>query len=239
MKSKMINLKGNEWIELTDRDNMILKLLAKFKAMSANVILMLSGMTNNYGRKRIQKLVRCGYIEKSMLYVNRPAIYTLTNKGLNAIESDYPYYSVQNDNAYHESVVAVVAAWLHINHDIPLDDILTEREMKRQGIKFGGKERTRPDLFIPKLSLCVEYERHSKTKEKTRRKVQNNASKCEKQLWVLEEDNTALADRLIAILDEDDCEDSTLAHVTRQFIEERLEMGVNDNEKKAVGDFIY
>lgn len=228
-----------EWIELTERDKQVLKLLAKFRAMTAVTILALIGMTDNYGRKRIQKLVRCGYLEKSMLYVNKPSFYSLTNKGLSAIGSDQPYYSVQNDNAFHESVVATCAAWLHLNHGIPLSDILTEREMKRQNIKFGGKERTRPDLYIPKLSLCVEYERNAKTTEKTRRKIENNFSNCKKQLWVIDEKSTALGTKITEIAAEDDSDDGVAAVITRELIEEFLEKGVTENEKKAVSDFLF
>lgn len=230
--------KKQEWVELTERDVQILKLLAKFKAMTAATILALVGMADNYGRKRIQKLVRCGYLEKSMLYVNRPSIYTLTSKGLTAINSDYPYYSVQNDNAYHEAVVAMIAAWLHLHHDIPMEELLSEREMKRKGIKFGGKERTRPDLFAPTISFCVEYERHSKTTEKTRRKIVNNSANCDKQLWVIEESNQALHDRIDSIAAEDEYSDCKLAVITRQFIDERLTEGANDHERQIIRDFL-
>lgn len=235
----MDNKKGNEWVELTERDKQMLKLLAKFKVMTAVVILALVGMADNYGRKRIQKLVRCGYIEKSMIFVNKPAIYTPTSKGLSAIGSDYPYYNIHNDNAYHEAVVAMTAAWLHIYHDIPMKDILPEREMKRHGIKFGGKERTRPDLYIPKISLCVEYERHAKTTEKTKRKIVNNASNCEKQLWILEEDDKALAKRISKIHEQEDYLETKIAMLTREFIERKMAEGVTENEKKVVNDFLF
>lgn len=227
-----------EWIELTERDKRILNLLEIFRAMTIGVILLLTGMKPNYGRKRIQKLVRCGYLEKSMLYVNKPSFYSLTNKGLNAINSDQPYYSVQNDNAYHEAVIATCAAWLHLNHGIPLSDILTEREMKRQGIKFGGKERTRPDLYVPQKSLCLEYERHAKTNEKTRRKIENNASNCEKQLWVIEDEDSALNDKILKIAEENDYGNSQIMTISRQFIEQRLEEGVTDLEQKVFKDLL-
>ena len=224
-----------EWIELTDRDKEILNLLARFRVMFAFTILMLVGMTDNYGRKRLAKLVRLGYIEQYTFFVNRPAVYTVTNKGLSAIGSDMPYYSIQNDNAYHEAMVSMAVCWLVNNHDINIDNILTEREMRKQEIKFGNKERTLPDLYIPDKSLSIEYERTPKTTDKLRRKIENNASKCSRQLWIIDEDNTALSARIDSIADEIEEEnpDIIIAQITKEFIEERLQEGPSSYEKET------
>lgn len=215
-----MNNKKERWIEMTSRDRRIMELMARFRCMYLTTILILAGFLPNYGRKRISKLVRCAYLDKSVSRYNLPAIYSATAKGLSEAGIGMRTYSIENDQAVHEAVVAEVAAWLHLKYGIPLSEILSERDQKATSPSADQY----PDLIVKSQKLAVEYEKTPKTTSALAAKIEANSQY--EQLWVLEEKHlNSLGKRISTICKDSKAKYSSpyrVAIVTRESIEQEI-----------------
>lgn len=210
---------NNKWIEITERDMRIFKLLAVFRVMYGELLAWAAGYTANYGQKRIRKLAQCGYLEVFHPLVNRPAMYTLTEKAIRELDDKPPRYFVENENAIHECIVAEIAVWTSCTTGLPIEEVLTERQQKKHNTKF----KTYPDLYIPPVDIAIEYERTPKTTAKTRQKIIGN-SVAQKQIWVIDEKHASLGKRLQKIAAEESTKYAPIEMVvtTKEKIEKDL-----------------
>lgn len=180
-------------IEIGERDKKVIELLIKYRCMfSRTISVMAEFYSQNYVEKRLLKLYKAGYIKRTKLIIGMPYFYTASGRAIAELGHGSKEYHADGPNALHEATVAEIAAWMTLKHNLNVNDIKTDRLLRKEHSVIGQRDSSnKPDLYIPKLDLCVEYERISKQRARLREKIEND-KRFGSQVWVVNQNNKGL-----------------------------------------------
>ncbi|WP_159649781.1 replication-relaxation family protein [Erysipelothrix aquatica] len=155
-------------IEITGRDEYLFKLLNKFRVLDAELILKFSDYTDlKHVQRRLIQLTEERYIGRERDGNTTPYIYFLRQRGMNVLnektgdhERPYVIRNFSQSSLSHELLVAEICYTILANNkELELDDIQTDRELR----KLGYDPKRIGDIRIPKFKVNIEVENTQKT----------------------------------------------------------------------------
>lgn len=183
-------------VRLTDRDRQLLAFAARHRIVQTSQIAVLLGTSAAAAAPRMRALRRAGILTAQAPFDRQPRCYSITRRGLDAIESRLPPPRLDLRSYRHD--VGIAWLWLAARGGAfgPLREVVSEREMRSRdatdahavrtgggrtdpfavrlgGIGSGGRERLHyPDLLLVGAGgrrVAVELELTSKGRTRRER----------------------------------------------------------------------
>lgn len=174
---------------VTDRDVKIFELLNKFRVLDAKLIQQLASFSElKHTQRRLSQLTDSDYIGRERDGNTTPYIYFLRQKGMRILneksgrnERPYLIRNFSKSSLEHELLVAEISYLiLQQNKDLNINDIQTDRDLRKQG--YNPDEVG--DIRIFKYKVNIEIENTQKTFKRYPSKFAMNENGFG-QVWIL------------------------------------------------------
>ena len=183
---------------IQDRDNLIVKTVARFRLILGRQIKVLCNFAGERAcDRRLSLLINEGYLSRERMIYGVAGIYTVTAKAKKDFDLPLAISTPRLDQIKHDIAVVDTAIYLINTEKIILSDIKTEKELRHeQGFsKIRGHE---PDFIYikDKLKNCVEVELSLKAKDKLIKNIKTNFFAYNEQKWIVPKDKSKIRDVL-------------------------------------------
>lgn len=173
-------------MRLVERDYKIMTEVGRFRFMLGRHIKVLCGFPSvSSCDKRLKALVNAGYLDRKKYIYGIPSLYTLSHKGRIIAGFNKRAENIRLEKVSHDICVLDTVIYFMNVFNVPLDNIITEKELHR---KDGfGVSKHHPDFVIidNNLRCAVEVELHLKEKSRFERNIKDNYLNYDKQIWVV------------------------------------------------------
>ena len=178
-----------------DKDRFILRVLDKVSFMTVTQGTILCGYHDeSVFRKRINNLKRDGYTT-SATHDNHK-LFSLTRKGLSELEASHKPCEIKGFSTEHTKRVADVAVYLYIVAGRSINDMIFDREIKRD---FGWLTHV-PDIVFGQF--CIEVELTPKSETRLYTNLKSNGRNFKKQFWIVPDRYKTMIKRIKTFGDE-------------------------------------
>ena len=184
-------------VRLVERDYRIVREVDRWRICQGRHIKELAGFNGQRAcDRRLRKLIETGYIKREKILYGVAGIYQNTSKAKKIAELPNINQKIRLEQIKHDIAVLDTAIYFNKKHGIPFKDMTTEIELHRQD-GFGIRKH-RPDFTfcIDGKTSCVELELTLKSKDRFENNIKNNFLYYERQIWVVPDLNTKIADIL-------------------------------------------
>lgn len=186
---------------LTPRDIQLISTLSRWRFLIGRQVKELFGFTGQRAcDRRLERLVKEGYLERKKIFVAFPSLYFLTVKGKKV--GNIKNYSTKHnlDEVEHDIAVVDTVIYFIKGFGIKLEDIITEKEL-HSADGFGVRKH-KPDFVFFDNSrnkrACVEVEFTAKSKKRFLENVRYNFMNYDEQIWIVPQSEK----RIISLLKE-------------------------------------
>lgn len=168
-------------IRITERDIEMMKIITKYRFMTANQIRILAGFSSlNTCDRRLKKLIETKYIIRKYFLYGMPALYFVSKQAQVFFNLEYITTNVRLNTLEHDIQVINTAIYFIKKMNIQENDIITERELRHEDGFAVPKHK--PDFIYAKN--CVEVELSEKSKIAFKKIVQDNYLTYDTQYWI-------------------------------------------------------
>ena len=185
-------------IRLTERDEKIIKELDRWRVIQSKHIKHLTEFSGQRAcERRLRKLIEAGYIKRERILYGVAGLYSNTNKAKLIVAGLNTNQKIRVEQIQHDIAVLDTAIYFNQKHGIQFSQMTTEIELHRRD-GFGNRKH-RPDFVITTAgakTICVEVELSLKSKDRFLANIQNNFLDYDKQVWIVIDENTKVADIL-------------------------------------------
>lgn len=173
-------------IQLTERDDLVLKFLFKYGVLSTRAIAILCKYTSvPYAYKRLVNLRKNSYV--CSWYSNNFRT-VLFGSGKNSLyDSEYDFF---NPKLLHEYLVGETLAYLIYSNVSELPNIQTEKEY--YFLNGESKLSFVPDITLVDKNVAIEIELTRKSRSRIVRKLKYYAREYNHQFWILNKDDNQI-----------------------------------------------
>ena len=154
-------------MRLTERDELILREVDRWRACGSKHVRWLAGFSGQRATdRRLKILMEAGYLERRKFLYGVPSIYFLTAKGKSLIQVGTGTEKVKIEQIVHDRTVLDTAIYFMHKENLSLQDITTEKQLHQ--LDGFGIRRHRPDFIFTKneITYCVEVELTLKAKNR-------------------------------------------------------------------------
>lgn len=180
-------------VRLTERDELILREVDRWRACGSKHIRWLSNFSGQRATdRRLKILIEAGYLERKKFLYGVPSIYFLTAKGKSLIQVGTGTEKVKIEQIVHDRTVLDTAIYFMHKENLSLNDITTEKQL-HQSDGFGIR-RHRADFIFTKdeQTNCVEVELTKKANNRLLNIIKDNFMEYDTQIWVVPDYQTAI-----------------------------------------------
>ncbi len=182
-----------EQLRVTERDELILREIYRWKACGSKHIRFLAGFSGQRATdRRLKILTDSEYIERKKFLYGVPYVYFLTNKGKSLIHVGTGKEKIKVEQIIHDRTVLDTAIYFMNKEGLSLQDIISEKQL-HQSDGFGVRKH-RPDFIFTKdeLTYCVEVELTLKAKSRLLNIIRNNFMEYDVQIWIIPDSQKAI-----------------------------------------------
>lgn len=182
-----------EQVRLTERDELILKEVDRWRACGSKHIRWLANFSGQRATdRRLKILIEAGYLERRKFLYGVPSIYFLTAKGKSLIQVRTGTEKVKIEQIIHDRTVLDTAIYFMHKENLSLQDITTEKQLHQ--LDGFGIRRHRPDFIFTKdeLTYCVEVELTLKAKNRFLNIIKENYIEYDVQIWIVSDSQKAI-----------------------------------------------
>lgn len=175
-----------EQLRVTERDELILKEIDRWRACGSKHIRFLAGFSGQRATdRRLKILTEAKYIERRKYLYGVPYIYFLTANGKSLIHVGTGAEKVKVEQITHDRTVLDTAIYFMHKASLSLQDITTEKQLHQ--LDGFGVRKHRPDFIFTKdeLTYCVEVELTKKAKNRLLNIIKDNFMEYDTQIWVV------------------------------------------------------
>lgn len=173
-------------MRLTERDELILREIDRWRACGGRHIRFLAGFSGQRATdRRLRILMDSEYLERKKYLYGVPSIYFLTPKGKSLIQATARPEKVKVEQIVHDMTVLDTAIYFMYKQGLALDDITTEKQLHQ--IDGFGVRKHRPDFVFQKddETNCVEVELTLKAKNRLLNIIKDNFMEYDVQNWIV------------------------------------------------------
>lgn len=182
-----------EQLRVTERDELILREIDRWRACGSKHIRFLAGFSGQRATdRRLKILTEAEYIERRKFLYGVPYIYFLTATGKSLIHVGTGKEKIKIEQIKHDRTVLDTAIYFMQKEGLSLQDITTEKQLHQ--LDGFGIRRHRPDFIFTKdeLTCCVEVELTKKTNNRLLNIIKDNFMEYDMQIWVVPDFQTAI-----------------------------------------------
>lgn len=175
-----------EQIRVTERDELILREVERWRACGSRHIRFLASFSGQRATdRRLKILIDNGYLNRKKFLYGVPSIYFLTSKSKKFIQATNRTEKVKVEQIVHDMNVLDTAIYFMYKYKIKLDEITTEKQLHQ--LDGFGVRKHRPDFIFKKdnETNCVEIELNLKAKSRFLNIIKNNFMEYDIQNWVV------------------------------------------------------
>ena len=173
-------------MRLTERDELILREVERWRACGSRHIRRLAGFSGQRATdRRLKILIDAQYLERRKYLYGVPSIYFLTAKGKALIQATARPEKVKAEQIIHDMTVIDTAIYFMHSENVRLNQIITEKQLHQQD-GFGVRKH-RPDFIFKKddITNCVEVELTLKAKNRLTNIIKDNFMEYDVQNWII------------------------------------------------------
>ena len=179
-------------MNLTDRDELLLRLVHRFKFCLGRHIRVLAGFSGQRATdRRLRALVDAGYLGRKKYLYGVPYLYTLTHKGRILLGVNKREDKIRLERVTHDIYVLDVVIYFVEKYNILINDIESEKELHiKDG--FGGRKH-QPDFAFAsqERTYAIEIELNAnKINERLEKNIRDNYMNYDKQIWITNNNKT-------------------------------------------------
>lgn len=177
---------SKEGFRFVDRDFNILREIDRWRVITGRQVCVITDFSGQRAcDRRLNKLMKAGYICRNKYLYGFPSIYRLTDKAKILINVPKKPAQIRLEQIVHDSHVTDTAIYIAKKYQITFDNITTEKQLHRQD-GFSNRKH-RPDFIFVKNEkvICVEVELTMKSKSRMEQNVKSNFENYDGQLWVV------------------------------------------------------
>lgn len=182
---------------LTNRDELVLRELSRFRGCLGNQIKVFGSFSNvRPMNRRLKKLIDNGYLERKRHVYGIAGVYRITNKAKKQLGIYLPISEIRLDQLEHDLLIVDVYLYLKETLGLKASDFITEKELRHEE---GFNTRTHlPDLVYKHADklFCVEIELSLKAKERLEKNIKSNYVEYNGQFWYIKYTNSKLKEWL-------------------------------------------
>lgn len=182
-----------EQLRVTERDELILREIDRWKACGSRHIRFLAGFSGQRATdRRLKILIDTGYLERQKFLYGMPYIYFLTSKGKSLIHVGKGKEKIKIEQITHDRTVLDTAIYFMNKEGLSLQDITTEKQLHQ--LDGFGLRKHRPDFIFTKdeLTYCVEVELTLKAKNRLLNIIKDNFMEYDVQIWIVPDSQKAI-----------------------------------------------
>lgn len=178
---------------MTERDELILREIDRWRACGSRHIRFLAGFSGQRATdRRLKILIEAGYLERQKFLYGVPYIYFLTAKGKSLIHVGTGKEKIKIEQITHDRTVLDTAIYFMNKEGLTLQDITTEKQLHQ--LDGFGVRKHRPDFIFTKdeLTYCVEVELTLKAKSRLLNIIKDNFMEYDVQIWIVPDSQKAI-----------------------------------------------
>ncbi len=182
-----------EQVRVTERDELILREIDRWKACGSKHIRFLAGFSGQRATdRRLKILTEAEYIERRKYLYGIPYIYFLSAKGKALIQAGTRTERVKIEQIIHDRTVLDTAIYFMHKEGLSLQSIITEKQLHQ--LDGFGIRKHRPDFIFTKdeLTHCVEVELTKKAKNRLLNIIKDNFMEYDMQIWIVPDSQPAI-----------------------------------------------
>lgn len=186
-----------EQVRVTERDELILREIDRFRACGSRHIRFLAGFSGQRATdRRLKILIDAGYLERKKFLYGVPSIYFLTAKGKALIQAGTRSEKVKIEQIIHDRTVLDTAIYFMKKENLSLQNITTEKQLHQ--LDGFGVRKHRPDFIFTKdeSTCCVEVELTKKAKTRLLNIIKDNFMEYDVQMWIVPDSQPAILQTL-------------------------------------------
>lgn len=175
-----------EQVRLTERDELILREVDRWRVCGSRHIRFLAGFSGQRATdRRLKVLIDAGYLERKKFLYGVPSIYFLTSKGKSLIQAGTRTEKIKVEQIVHDMTVLDTAIYFMHKRNLSLQDITTEKQLHQ--LDGFGIRRHRPDFVFKQNNVisCVEVELTPKAKNRIVNIIKDNYMEYDTQIWIV------------------------------------------------------
>ncbi len=180
-------------LKVTERDELILREIDRWRACGSKHIRFLAGFSGQRATdRRLKILIEAGYLERQKFLYGVPYIYFLTAKGKSLIHVGTGKEKIKIEQITHDKTVLDTAIYFMNKEGLTLQDITTEKQLHQ--LDGFGVRKHRPDFIFTKdeLTYCVEVELTLKAKSRLLNIIKDNFMEYDVQIWIVPDSQKAI-----------------------------------------------
>ncbi len=184
-------------MRVTERDELILREVDRFRACGSKHIRWLAGFSGQIATdRRLKILIESGYLKRRKFLYGVPSIYFLTAKGKSLIHVGTGKEKVKIEQIIHDRTVLDTAIYFIHKEGLSLQDIKTEKQLHQ--LDGFGVRKHRPDFIFTKdeMTYCVEVELTKKAKTRLLNIIKDNFMEYDTQIWIVPNSQQAILQTL-------------------------------------------
>lgn len=182
-----------EQVRVTERDELILREVDRWRACGSKHIRFLAGFSGQRATdRRLRILLDAGYLERKKFLYGVPYLYFLTAKGKSLIQAGTRPERIKIEQIVHDRTVLETAIYFMQKENLSLQNITTEKQLHQ--LDGFGIRKHRPDFIFTKdeLTHCVEVELTKKAKNRLLNIIKDNFMEYDTQIWIVPDSQTGI-----------------------------------------------
>ena len=192
-----IFLKVVEQVRVTERDELILREVDRWRVCGSRHIRFLAGFSGQRATdRRLRILLDAGYLERKKFLYGVPSIYFLTSKGKTLIQAGTRPEKIKVEQIVHDMTVLDTAIYFMHKKGLSLQAITTEKQLHQ--LDGFGIRKHRPDFIFQKdnKTTCVEVELTLKAKNRLLNIIKDNYMEYHTQIWIVPDSQSMILQAL-------------------------------------------
>lgn len=186
-----------EQLRVTERDELILREIDRFRACGSRHIRFLAGFSGQRATdRRLKILIDSGYLDRKKFLYGVPSVYFLTSKGKTLIQAGTRPEKIKVEQIVHDMTVLDTAIYFMHKKGLSLQEITTEKQLHQ--LDGFGVRKHRPDFIFQKdnKTTCVEVELTLKAKNRLLKIIKDNYMEYDTQIWIVPDSQSMILQTL-------------------------------------------
>lgn len=186
-----------EQLRVTERDELILREIDRFRACGSRHIRFLAGFSGQRATdRRLKILIDAGYLDRKKFLYGVPSVYFLTSKGKTLIQAGTRPEKIKVEQIVHDMTVLDTAIYFMHKKGLSLQEITTEKQLHQ--LDGFGVRKHRPDFIFQKdnKTTCVEVELTLKAKNRLLKIIKDNYMEYDTQIWIVPDSQSMILQTL-------------------------------------------
>ncbi len=184
-------------MRVTERDELILREVDRWRACGSRHIRFLAGFSGQRATdRRLKILIDAGYLDRKKYLYGVPSIYFLTSKGKTLIQAGTRPEKIKVEQIVHDMTVLDTAIYFMHKKCLSLQEITTEKQLHQ--LDGFGVRKHRPDFIFQKdnKTTCVEVELTLKAKNRLLKIIKDNYMEYDTQIWIVPDSQSMILQTL-------------------------------------------